>query len=65
MGDTSSELQDLTNRARAYGREVSTEKPKIMVNSTTNTSAVITMNSKKLEEVTSFKYFGKTLSKDR
>ena len=40
--------------------EVSTDKSKIMV----NTSANITMNSKKLVEVTSFKYLGATLSKD-
>ena len=40
------------------------EKPKIMVNSTTNTSTNITMNGEKLEEVASFKYLGATLSKD-
>ncbi|KAH3859340.1 hypothetical protein DPMN_102059 [Dreissena polymorpha] len=55
-----SELQDLTNRlcetARAYGIEVSTEKSKIMVNSTTKTSVDITIYGEKLEEVTSFNY---------
>ncbi|KAH3880590.1 hypothetical protein DPMN_004507 [Dreissena polymorpha] len=40
------------------------EKSKIMVNSTTNTSANITMNGEKLEEVTSFKYLGASLPKD-
>ncbi|KAH3707080.1 hypothetical protein DPMN_066476 [Dreissena polymorpha] len=34
-----------------------------MVNITTNISADITMNSKELEEVTSYKYLGATLSK--
>ncbi|KAH3781143.1 hypothetical protein DPMN_158968 [Dreissena polymorpha] len=42
--------------------EVSMEKLKMMVVSTTNTSADISMNGEKLEEVTSFKYFGATLS---
>jgi hypothetical protein len=62
------ELQDLTNRldarASAYGMEVSTEKSKVMVNSTNPISANITMNGEPLEEVTSFKYLGVTLSKD-
>ncbi|KAH3775582.1 hypothetical protein DPMN_176987 [Dreissena polymorpha] len=48
MGGTSSELQDLTNRlyeiAEAYEIQVSTEKSKIMVNSTTNTNEDITIN---------------------
>ncbi|KAH3710421.1 hypothetical protein DPMN_069902 [Dreissena polymorpha] len=35
-----------------------------MVNSTTNTSADITMNSEKLEEVTSLKYLGTIVSMD-
>ncbi|KAH3876233.1 hypothetical protein DPMN_000070 [Dreissena polymorpha] len=35
-----------------------------MVNSMTNTSEDITMKREKLEEVTSFKYFCATLSKD-
>ena len=62
------ELQDLTNRlvdrATAYGKEVSTEKSKIMTNSTNNISAEISKNGQKLEEVTSFKYLGATLCKD-
>ena len=67
MGGSSSELQDLANRlvdrAMAYRMEVSTEKGKIMTNSTNNISADIIMNSQKLEEVTSFKYVGATLCK--
>ena len=35
---------------------VSTEKSKIMTNSTNNITADISMNSQKLEEVTSFRY---------
>ncbi|KAH3700124.1 hypothetical protein DPMN_075092 [Dreissena polymorpha] len=35
-----------------------------MVNSTRNITADITMNGKKLEEVTSFKYFAATLGAD-
>ncbi|KAH3849984.1 hypothetical protein DPMN_092389 [Dreissena polymorpha] len=35
-----------------------------MVNSTTHTSADITMNGEKLADVTSFKYLDATLSKD-
>ena len=44
--------------------EVSAEKSKIMTNSTNNTSADISMNGQKLQEVTSFKYLGTTLCKD-
>ena len=59
MGGNSGDLQDLTNRfvdgATVYGMEVSTEKSKIMTNSTNNISTDISMNGQKLEEVTSFK----------
>ena len=44
--------------------EVSTEKSKIMTNSTNNVSPDISMIGQKLEEVTSFKYLGATLCKD-
>ena len=44
--------------------KVSREKSKIMSDSTNNISAYISMNSQKLEEVTSFKYLGATLCKD-
>ena len=39
--------------AMVHGMEVSTEKSKIMTNSTNNISADISMDGKKLEEVTS------------
>ena len=63
----SSELQDLINRLvdRAKAYEASTEKSKLMTNSTKNISADISMNSQKFEEVTSFKYLGATLCNDR
>ena len=68
MGGSEGELQDLTNRlidrAVAYGMEVSTEKSKIMMNSTNNTSADISMDGRKVEGMTSFKYLGATLCKD-
>ena len=44
--------------------EVSTIKSKIMTNSTDNISADISMNSQKLDYVTSFKLLGATLCKD-
>ncbi|KAH3774785.1 hypothetical protein DPMN_176178 [Dreissena polymorpha] len=67
MSGTSSELQDLDNKLydRAVARRIesSTEKSKILLNSTTNISADITINGEKLEEVTSFKYLSAALSK--
>ena len=68
MSGSNGELQDLINRlvdrALAYGMEVTTEKSKIMTNSTNNISADISMNGQKLEEVTSFKYLGATLCRN-
>ena len=68
MGDGKGELQNLTNRlidgAAACGMEVSTEKIKLMTNSTNNISARIGMSGQKLEEVTSFKHLGATLYLD-
>ena len=65
MGGSNGELQDLTNRlvdkATAYGLEVSTEKSKIITNSTNNISADISLNGQKLGEVTTFKYLGASL----
>ena len=59
------ELQDFTNRlvdgATAYGTEVSTEKSKIMTNSSNKTSEGINMQGQKSEEVTSLKYLGAIL----
>ena len=68
MGGSNRELQELTkrleDRAGAHGMEVSTEKSKVLVNSTTNTHAEIYMNGQQLEEVDAFKYLGATLTKD-
>ena len=68
MGGSNGELEDLTNRlmdrARASRTETSTEKAKVMTNSTNTISADISMNGQKLEAVTSFKYLGATLCKD-
>ena len=48
MGGSYGELQDLTNRlvdrATAYGAEASTEKSRIMTNSTNNMNADMSMN---------------------
>ena len=50
-GGSNGELQDLAkrlaDRATAYGKEVSTEKSKIMSNSTNNISANINMSGQK------------------
>ena len=69
MGGTNDELQNLTtklaNRSSAYGMEISAEKSKTMVNSSSrDTNTSITMNGVLLEEVNQFKYLGATLSKD-
>ena len=67
MGGSNKEHQDLINsifaKAGDYGMEISAEKSKVMVNNTKNISTNITMKGKQLEEMTSFKYFGATLSK--
>ena len=68
MAGSNSELQELTTklseRASAYGMEISTTKSKVMVNSVRDASVNITMNGEQLEEVSYFKYLGATLSKD-
>ena len=68
MVGSNSELEELTNKliatAGAYGMEISTVKSKVMVNSTNNAGVNIIMDCKKLEEVSSFKYLGATLTKD-
>ena len=67
MGGSNGEPKYLTNRlvdpATVYGMEVSTEKSTIVTNSLNNISADISMDSQKLEEMTSFKYLGATLCK--
>ena len=68
MGGNNDELQELTDRlsnsAREYGMEISSEKSKVMVNSGGNTTVQISMNGQQLEEVMAFKYLGATLTKD-
>ena len=69
LAGSNNELQELTDRlvdrSGAYGMEVSSEKSKVMVNSTNDeVHADITMNGQKLEEVEGFKYLGATLTKD-
>ena len=66
-GGSNGELKDLINRLidnAMTWMEVSTEKSKIITNSTNNINADISMNCQRLEEVTSFKYLGATLCKD-
>ena len=68
MGGRSGELLDLiirlVDRATACELEVSAEKSKIVINSTNNIGADVSMNGRNLEEVTSFKYLRATLCKD-
>ena len=68
MGGKNDELQELTDRlsnsAREYGMEISSEKSKVMVNSGDNTTVQISMNGQQLEEVMAFKGLGATLTKD-
>ena len=62
MDGKNQELQDFTDKPIAsvvvYGMEVSTEKSKVMANSTNNFSADIHMNGQRLKEVNKFKYLG-------
>ena len=68
MGGSNDELQELkdrlSNSAREYGMEISSDKSKVMVNSGDNTTVQISMNGQQLEEVMAFKYLGATLTKD-
>ena len=68
MGGSNDELQELTvrlsNSAREYGMEISSEKSKVMINSGDNTTVQISMNDQQLKEVMAFKYLGDTLTKD-
>ena len=68
MWGNNEEWQELTDRlsnsAREYGIEISSEKSKVMVNSVGNTTVQISMNGQQLEEVMAFKYLGATLTKD-
>ena len=68
MGGSNAELQELTDKlatkAGAYGMEISAAKSKTMVNSNSNTTANITLKGEELENVSSFKYLGATLTQD-
>ena len=55
---------NLVQSIEALYANSSTEKSKIIVNSTNNLSADIHMNGQRLEEVDKFKYLESTLSKD-
>ena len=61
MGGSMRELQDLTdkltNRANAYGMEVSTEKSNIMISSANNANTKLIMDGEPLEEVSQLKYW--------
>ena len=69
MGGSNDALRELTDRlsnsAREYVMEISSEKSKVMVNNGDNTTVQISMNGQQLEEVMAFKYLGATLTKDR
>ena len=66
MEGNNDEMQELTDRlsnsAREYGIEISSEKSKVKVNSGDNTTVQISMNGQQLEVMT-FKYLGATLTK--
>ena len=65
MGSSNDELQDDQNTCRQSNGiwNISTEKSKIMTNSTNNISADISINGQKSEEMISFKYLAATLCK--
>ena len=48
----------LDKASTAHGMEISAEKTKLMTNNTSGINTEITVNGKKLETVTSFKYLG-------
>ena len=68
LAGSSKELQELTDkladRSGAYGMEISSEKSKILVNTSAASMANIVMNQQKLEEVHNFKYLGAIISRD-
>ena len=59
MGGSNDELQELTDRlsnsAREYGMEISSEMSKVMVNNGDITTVQNSMNAQQLEEVMAFK----------
>ena len=68
LAGSNKELQDLTDtladRAGSYGMDISTEKSKVMINTSDARSGNI-MPKQQLEEVNSFKYLGAIISVDR
>ena len=69
MGRNGTKLQYLTNKLEsctsAYGMEISTEKNKILVNSTAPvTPTNIRLKGQKLVEADTFKFLGATLNKE-
>lgn len=67
LGSSNSELQShtkgLTDRARAYVMDVSTEKIKVRTHNKINIKAQICMKGKQFEKVDAFKYPGVSLTK--
>ena len=69
IAGSENELQDLTTRlekaSQKLGMEISAEKSKILVTSTSdNPTTAIVLNGEVLEEVQSFKYLGAIIAKD-
>ena len=60
------ELADLVNRldntSASYGMKISAEKTKLMTNNTNGISKKITVNGKKIETVSKFKYLGSVIA---
>ena len=60
------ELEKLAERldkaSKAYGRDSSAEKTKLMTNNTSGINTEIKVNEQKLETVTSFKYLGSVIT---
>ena len=55
-------VKHLHKTCTAYGMEIRAEKTKVMTNNTNGINAEITVNVRKLETVTSFKYLGSIIT---
>ena len=55
-------INHLEEASGAYGMQISAEKTQLMIDNTNGISSDIIIDSKKLENVRSFKYLGATLS---
>ena len=55
-------MSRLDNTSASYGMEISTEKTKLMTNNTNGINKMITVNGKKLETVSKFKYLGSVIT---